>query len=222
MTPPRRRLLILGAGRSGTGYIARLLTAAGALCGHESVYGPPQALNINPPVWHHYAAEASWLAVAALKRRIHPGPIRIQLRHPLDVIDSLDRLGLLAWERDPGHNAYRAAVAAIAPEVFAHPTPLARAAHFVTLWPFAAGHHPTYTVEDLDADTLTELLATLDVPPAGVAGALATVPQDVNAARARGTRRARQDVADHLPADLLTNLALLYAPHYPDLETFLR
>ena len=31
--------LVIGTGRSGTGYMSKLLTSNGKPCGHESIYG---------------------------------------------------------------------------------------------------------------------------------------------------------------------------------------
>lgn len=214
-------LLIVGTGRSGTGYVAATLRAAGVDCGHEAVYGPPQAVGANPPLWRHHRADASWLAVPVLDD--HPGPVALALRHPLRVVDSLDRLNLFAWEREPHRrNAYRAAVAGWAPQVFAHDDPIVRAAHFAASWPrLTRTPDLVFNVEDFDAATLRRLaeLAGVAISVDAAAAALEATPTDVNAARADGERRTADEVAAHLiraaPSPVLALLADTYGDAYP-------
>lgn len=206
------RLIVTGTGRNGTGFIAATIEAAGIRAGHEAVFGPCQAIGCQPVLWCDYQAEASWLAVPSILRDGTDAAVRIQLRHPLDTIDSLLRLGLFDFA-DQTHNPYRAAVASAAPEVFAHTDEAARAAHFVTVWPWLAGDWPAYRVED--------------VPSADFAGLLdwqlpSTAPKvadDINAARApkpsSWTRdAAREGLRRRLRANVPPGVAGLYRERY--------
>lgn len=218
------RLVIVGTGRSGTGYVARLLEAAGVNCGHESVFGPVQSLGIVPPDWQTFDADASWLAVPALDD--HDGPVALGLRHPWRVIDSLDRVGLLAWERHrPRANHYRAAIASWAPAVFAHRDPLVRAADFAAVWPDSVGLRVpelVFKVEELTPLAVVALadLAGVTVSEELAARALATVPPDVNSERAPGDRRSPDEVRRYLynraPGDVWAFLQETYGAAYPD------
>ena len=79
-----RPLIVTGCGRSGTGYAAALLTAAGAPCGHEQVFtGRPEAW----PVLATGKADSSWFAVPHLSRQRDAYVVH-QVRHPLDVVAS--------------------------------------------------------------------------------------------------------------------------------------
>ena len=56
------KIIVAGTGRSGTGYMAKLLTANGIRCGHESVF-----TQWGPKPWRSYRADSSWLAVPHLR-----------------------------------------------------------------------------------------------------------------------------------------------------------
>lgn len=88
---------IVGTGRSGSGFISRLLRAAGVNCGHEEWWGPgaesgPGGLD----------GDSSWLAVPRLGD--FPGPVLHQVRHPLDVVRSLVGIRMFS---NPEHTAFR-------------------------------------------------------------------------------------------------------------------
>jgi hypothetical protein len=72
--------VIVGTGRSGSGYIAKALTAAGVPCGHEAWFNP---FNERTP---GLAVDSSWCAIPTLDR--FDGIVWHQTRHPLDVISS--------------------------------------------------------------------------------------------------------------------------------------
>ncbi len=75
------KVIITGAPRSGTGFVAKLLTEAGFYCGHEQLYGFGAGLRVK-----NQKAESSWLAVPYLKK--HKKIIHI-VRNPLKVIGSM-------------------------------------------------------------------------------------------------------------------------------------
>lgn len=73
--------VVTGTGRSGTGYIANVLQAAGVNCGHEAWWNP---FNKHTP---DLDGDASWLAVPYL--HTYQGHIFHQIRDPIVVIRSL-------------------------------------------------------------------------------------------------------------------------------------
>lgn len=93
------RLIVTGTGRSGTGYLAKMLTNAGLVCGHEQVFGPdgegPNALG--------FPADSSWMAVPYLSH--WPlCPVVLVHRHPLAVISSF--VGIKFFEVDTPYRRF--------------------------------------------------------------------------------------------------------------------
>lgn len=84
------RFVIVGTGRSGSGYISRVLTAAGIRCGHEEWWNPT---NVRTP---DLVGDSSWCAVPALPAIVDRGVIVLhQVRHPLKVVSSFAK----KWNR---------------------------------------------------------------------------------------------------------------------------
>lgn len=80
------RVLITGIGRSGTGYMARVLSECGLPCGHERVFNLHTK---DPDDWGSRQAESSWLAVPWLGRLLTEDVLVYQLvRDPLRWLDS--------------------------------------------------------------------------------------------------------------------------------------
>lgn len=79
----RPRYAIVGPPRSGTGYAAALLTAAGLDCGHEDYWhlGDPPAVARR--------GDASWLALPRLEADRSGVTVFALLRDPRDVVASL-------------------------------------------------------------------------------------------------------------------------------------
>lgn len=73
---------ILGTGRSGSGYVAAVLRAAGVPCGHEEWWGP------DAPCPAGLVADSSWCALPAMLHRPVPH-VFLQVRDPLKVVASL-------------------------------------------------------------------------------------------------------------------------------------
>ncbi len=86
MTEPA--FAIAGSGRSGSGYIARVLTSCGVRCGHEEWFNP-----VNVRV-KGLVCDSSWCVVDELER--YSGTLLLQVRHPLKVISSFSRV----WSRE--------------------------------------------------------------------------------------------------------------------------
>lgn len=174
-------VLITGTGRSGTGYIARVLQLAGVQIAHEGVYGPLQALGADPRLrWFDLDGDASWLALPIAHR--HIGPVFLAVREPLAVIGSMLRRGLFADDgRQHGH--YRAVIETFAAEAMAQPTEQERAAMFWAHWNLQALERCDgwwRITEPLAAvyDVAASLGRTLD--PSAVARAVVQTPPTYN------------------------------------------
>lgn len=59
------KYLVVGTGRCGTGYMSKILSSSGILCGHESIFKP---FYIDYKKMKKYEAESSWLAVPYLDK----------------------------------------------------------------------------------------------------------------------------------------------------------
>lgn len=142
------RFVVVGSGRSGTGFIAHVLTAAGIPTGHEAWWNPLGERQ------EGLVGDASWCAVPELAK--YDGLVWHQTRHPLAVIASLAAAPL--W----GPYAELAApFAESVPEI-----PYAREA---ALWVFlnlACENYATrcWQVEEVDAELVEELGGRIGVP----------------------------------------------------------
>lgn len=177
------RLLIVGSGRSGTGYCAELLRAARVVCGHENVYTAPAVLGHEPVDWDGYAAEASWMAVPLLPWL--PSDIRpaLLVRHPLAVVQSLLELRFFA---PATITSYHAVINRWTPATFTEATEHDRALLHWLSWNLAAAAHARPSrLESLTPLQVVGWLSDLGVPATLDAAAelLGTVPRDVNAKR---------------------------------------
>ena len=86
------RFLITGCGRSGTGYIAQLLSALGLPCGHEKIFSLPAVVREKlawPETW---PGDSSWLAVPFLDELPEGTAVLHQVRDPLAVVRSFARI----------------------------------------------------------------------------------------------------------------------------------
>lgn len=79
------RLLVTGIGRSGTQYMARLLSASGMPCGHEALY--PTDCRAAPD-WGPVRAESAWPAAAWLPSQDPSLRVVHLVRHPLQWLAS--------------------------------------------------------------------------------------------------------------------------------------
>ena len=87
------QFVITGMPRSGTTFVADLLTQGGVVCNHELYYGMPASSIMR----ENAVAEASWLALPHLDRdkALHGYKVIHLLRNPLRVVSSLVQMGLL-------------------------------------------------------------------------------------------------------------------------------
>jgi hypothetical protein len=104
MSKAENRILITGCGRSGTHYMANLLTAAGMPCGHETVFS---AYGDNKAPFRY---ESSWYAAPFISQRKDITHVIHLVRHPQKVMESFYRIGLLSdltWRHITRGNAAR-------------------------------------------------------------------------------------------------------------------
>jgi hypothetical protein len=195
------RFVVTGCGRSGTTYLANLLTAAGVPCGHEEAYSWA-----GPGRWRDgRLAESSWLAAAQLDAV--DVPVVLLVRHPLAVVRSLISIGYFgsAHQGDPTHRVLRQ----FAPGIYERwATPANRAlAMWWALTEAALGRAElVLRLEQLDTDRLARLLRWAGHDPAPAAAAYARVGR-ANQSRPRQVDQLRWETHDPVLATRARGLA---------------
>ena len=112
------RFVVTGCGRSGTRFVAELLTASGVRCGHEAAHS--HAARGRWPAG--LVADSSWMAACMLD--VVTVPVVLLVRHPLAVVRSWVEIGFFSRDAgNPTHGPLRSAY----PEVYRHPEPHDRA-----------------------------------------------------------------------------------------------
>lgn len=166
MTEPRA--VIVGTGRSGSGYIAQVLTAAGVPCGHEGWW--------NPFDGHRAAdllADSSWCALA-IGLDDFDGEVFHQLRHPLDVVSSM--------AKTPTDGPYRDLQTRLMPWVPIDPVEYGMLAWFFYVEAAQRRAVLSWRLEDVDVELVQTIAGRLgvEVSEAVAAAALDLVPRDYN------------------------------------------
>ncbi len=159
--------VVTGTGRSGTGYISRLLTALGARCGHEAIFHPATqkpVVNFGP-----YQGDASWLAAPWIPQ-LHPDVVVLhQTRDPIDVARSHLGIHFFHDDADPSYRPYQQFVRNHS-DVYTHTDPLERFMRYWILWnenverlcaDRSPADHLRYRVEDLTPELVSRILALL-------------------------------------------------------------
>jgi hypothetical protein len=199
------RFVVTGTGRSGTGYAAKLFTAAGLSCGHEAVFTDKPGLwdkaaprhgllpRLSEPLARireerrrratYLEGDASWMAAPRLSR--FNGVSFLQLRHPIPVIRSF--MGTRFFSNPEKHRAQRRFAAA---HFAVTGDDIVDAMRWWVFWNELADRAAdvTYRLEDLDADLFTTLLTKLGVDDAErrAAEAFEQAPRDFNSSTRRG------------------------------------
>jgi LPS sulfotransferase NodH len=129
-----RQIIIVGTGRSGSGYLSKLLTLNGIMCGHEHSFNPSR----HGPIQHPYQADSSWLAVPYLDNYIHNTKILHVVRDPIKVLESLTTRGFFKTKiyrkvNDPGDKFYKF-VEKFLPEINTIECPVHTAIYFIIHW----------------------------------------------------------------------------------------
>lgn len=194
-----QRVLVTGCARSGTGYLAALLSELGLPCGHERVFEPrtlhrPVAV---APAWPaSVRAESSWLAAPYLARLPAGTTVVHLVRHPLAVMRSNLRIGFFTSPSE-----YLDHACAHVPGLF-DGQPIERAARYWIGWNTLIERQARLAgvpllrvrLERLDERGVRELCGDLElgVGPAQARAALARVPADTNTRGRRGRDQAIQ------------------------------
>jgi hypothetical protein len=183
------RFVVVGTGRSGTRYAARLFTELDIPCGHEAAFALEA---IGRPL----VGDASFGIVAFLAR--FAGIVFHQVRHPLAVLRSM-----LATDffNSPGqYTPYYRLLQATLPRLERRGTPVRKAMYYIVAWNRLCEPAATlrWRVESLDATTLSRATALIGCARsvAACAAALERVPRDVNRLELRSLQRSDLTWAD--------------------------
>lgn len=187
MMPPMAlpHFLVTGCARSGTGYIATVLTSLGVPCGHERVFCPSHLDGRDELVWpDELPGESSWLAAPYLANLPDDLPVLHQVREPVAFLRSKVRTRFFevpSW--------YKSFAERVRPPLL-EGSPLERGMRYWLEWNRmveAAAEEPArrtlrYRLEDVGEPLLEEILETVGVTidPERVAAALARLPRDYN------------------------------------------
>ena len=185
------RFVILGSGRSGSGYISRVLSAAGIPCGHESWWNPHGRRQ------RGLLGDSSWCALAQVDRSTYSGQVFHQIRHPLDVISSyvhrhtftgpFAQLKLPLLAEDPSGDPLRYAC-----RVWLDLN--RRSAELTTTH---------WRVEDIDIQLVQQIGAAVGTAPVNVESAIQSVPTSYNShdtSRRLGWQDLPRDLFDEIEA----------------------
>lgn len=174
----RPPFFIVGPARSGTAYVAELLTAAGLPTGHEDMFGA-YGFDARPEL----RGDSSWLAVPFLGDIPAACPIVFQTRDPLKVVESNFRIRFL--QRDSKFDRFVQAV--LGARLPASATPLERCVLYVVEWIEMIRAHQsrlvlTSRLESLAASDVDAIGRCVGHPiePLRAAAALAALPKNVN------------------------------------------
>ena len=99
-----KKFIITGTGRSGTGYIATLLTSLGVHCGHENVFRPDTIHN--DIEFGPYSGDASWLAAPFISQLTNNMLVFHQVRNPIAVARSFIGIGFFNDHPTADHMPY--------------------------------------------------------------------------------------------------------------------
>lgn len=209
--------VVTGCSRSGTGYTAQLLSAAGFPCGHERVFEIDRVAELEQPEASFasrrgFVGDSSFLAAPYLERLPAGTVVLHQLRDPIDVIRSHLGIRFFTEPFEPSvylaenHPEFLAFVERHCPEVFRETGEVARCMRYWVSWnrmveraeEIEGLRYYRYRVEDMDRELLRTIVAMLDGRRGDheLDAALASVPSAVNA-------RVRDESAtwDALPVD---------------------
>ena len=114
----KRNFVITGTGRSGTGYVSKLLGELGVNCGHESVFHP-----VTKEVdFVDYQGDASWLAAPFVRSLANKVMVFHQVRNPIAVAQSFVGIGFFNQNPTPDHTPYLRFIRGITGNNFEHLT----------------------------------------------------------------------------------------------------
>lgn len=182
IVPPRA--VVVGSGRSGTGYMAAVLTAAGLDAGHEAFWHAHGGLHAS-----QLDVDCSWLALPAIEFGNHPEPWTGRtlhvVRHPVATVRSLLGTGLFAPDLTGNPYAAHARMHSPRAAALAEFNPLHAAVEFWCDWNArcAAVADATVCLEDADslawANTVADTLG-FNLTGADIVKGVEATPRDTN------------------------------------------
>lgn len=183
-TPVPPRAVVIGTGRSGTGYMAALLKTAGIDAGHEAhwhAHSGPHASQLD--------VDCSWLALPAIEGNSWGGPWTGRtlhvVRHPVDTVRSLLGTGLFNIEMSENPYAVHAWMHARSAGMLVGHHPLHAAVEFWCEWNARCAAVADATVRLEDAGSLAWAVRVADTLGFGlttddIMNAVAATPTDTN------------------------------------------
>ena len=197
------RFLVTGCGRSGTGYVANLLTALGLPTGHEAIFNPVN-LRGDEVVWpEELPGESSWLGAPFLGCLPPETVVLHQVREPVAVVRSFLRIRFFETP-----SPYLDFAVEHFPELESGP-PEERALRYWIGWnqlvelatELGAGAYHRYRLEDVDAPLVEEILRALDQPLDSdrVREVVEKSPRDYNSRGAKATDTITWSDLERLP-----------------------
>jgi len=180
-----RRFLVTGAGRSGTGYIANVLTALGCLTGHEDIFGPKKLREAEEILWPpDVPGDSSWLGAPYLDALPEGTVVLHQVREPVANVRSSLRIQFFrtpSWYRSFAEQHAPALLVGSEPE---------RCLRYWLEWNRMAERASTlpaleyyrYRLEDIDRKIVAEICLRigLEARSARIDEVLAQMPRDYN------------------------------------------
>lgn len=98
--------VVTGTGRSGTGYLSRLLNMLDVSCGHENVFHPFLRDDIIEFSNNSFVGDSSWLAAPLLDQLSDSAWVFHQVRHPIEVARSFIGIGFFNNTPCSSHRPY--------------------------------------------------------------------------------------------------------------------
>jgi hypothetical protein len=98
--------VITGTGRSGTGYLSRLLSTLDVPCGHEKIFHPFLRDDVLGCSNNNLIGDSSWLAAPLLEQLSERTWVFHQVRHPIEVARSFLGIGFFDKNPSASHSPY--------------------------------------------------------------------------------------------------------------------
>lgn len=166
------KVLIVGTGRSGTGWAAKVLNTAGVRCGHQAVFKHEHTLGRSRIDWGLWEADSSYEAVPHLP--VLPDDVRVVhlIRHPLATVKSWLEHGAFGDDMPDRFRDFHAVLKLVRPSILSFTTPVDRAAAYWMWWNMdAAGYADVkMRLEHVSANRLVQACG-FDLPVVNVPAA---------------------------------------------------
>lgn len=177
------KYVVTGPARSGTKYVATLLSEAGMKCGHEGVFNSWGSNFTRAPRWQDetdYLGDSSFIVAPFIPEVKGKLKVVHLVRPPLDVIRSIVGIGHVGDNRAPWVQFLNAHI-----NLTQFPPGPQRAAAYWVRWNRLIRHHEpdlTWDVTRITSDEILELamLTEIDVDPAAAGRAVQSTDRAIN------------------------------------------